>query len=203
MVGLIVLSELGVNIAPLLAGAGVLGIAIGFGSQKLVQDIITGAFILFEDTIAVGDAVKVGEHVGTVEAISIRAIKIRDGNGSLHTVPFGAVSTVINSSRGFNYAAIDIPVAYAVETDKATQVIVDLGAEMRADPKWDAMMIDPLEVQGVERFDAASVILRVRIKTTPGDRMTLIREFNRRLKQRFDAAGISMSSPQAQKVVSD
>ncbi|WP_096704597.1 mechanosensitive ion channel domain-containing protein [Magnetospirillum sp. 15-1] len=203
MVGLIVLSELGVNIAPLLAGAGVLGIAIGFGSQKLVQDIITGAFILFEDTIAVGDAVKVGEHVGTVEAISIRAIKIRDGNGSLHTVPFGAVSTVINSSRGFNYAAIDIPVAYAVETDKATQVIVDLGTEMRADPKWDAMMIDPLEVQGVERFDAASVILRVRIKTTPGDRMTLIREFNRRLKQRFDAAGISMSSPQAQKVVSD
>ncbi len=203
MVGLIVLSELGVNIAPLLAGAGVLGIAIGFGSQKLVQDIITGAFILFEDTMAVGDAVKVGEHVGTVEAISIRAIRIRDGNGSLHTVPFGAVSTVVNSSRGFNYAAIDVPVAYAVDTDEATRVIVELGAEMLGEAGWGAMMVDPLEVQGVERFDAASVILRVRIKTTPGDRMTLIREFNRRLKQRFDAAGISMSSPQAQKMVSD
>nr|WP_068431114.1 mechanosensitive ion channel domain-containing protein [Magnetospirillum sp. XM-1]CUW38310.1 Putative Small-conductance mechanosensitive channel\ len=201
-VGLIVLSEIGVNIAPLLAGAGVLGIAIGFGSQKLVQDIITGAFILFEDTVAVGDSVKVGEHVGTVESLSIRALKIRDGNGSLHTVPFGAVSTVINSSRGFNYAAIDVPVAYEVDTDRATEIILALGAEMRGEAVWGAMMIDPVEVQGVERFDSASVILRVRIKTTPGDRMTLIREFNRRLKQRFSAAGISMSSPQAQKVVS-
>ncbi|KIL98208.1 Potassium efflux system KefA protein / Small-conductance mechanosensitive channel [Paramagnetospirillum magnetotacticum MS-1] len=200
-VGLIVLSELGVNIAPLLAGAGVLGIAIGFGSQKLVQDIITGAFVLFEDTIAVGDAVKVGEHVGTVEAISIRAIKIRDGNGALHTVPFGAVSTVINSSRGFNYAAMDVPVAYEVDTDKAAEVIIALGAEMRGEAVWGAMMIDPVEVQGIERFDSASVVLRVRIKTTPGDRVTLIREFHRRLKQRFDAAGIHMSSPQAQRVV--
>jgi moderate conductance mechanosensitive channel len=202
-VGLIVLSEVGVNIAPLLAGAGVLGIAIGFGSQKLVQDIITGAFVLFEDTIAVGDAVKLGEHVGTVEAISIRAIKIRDGNGALHTVPFGAVTTVINSSRGFNYAAMDIPIAYGVDTDRAAEVIAALGAEMRDEPAWGAMMTEPLEVQGVERFDAASVILRVRIKTTPGDRVTLTREFNRRLKRRFDAAGIRMSSPQAQKVVSD
>jgi small-conductance mechanosensitive channel len=200
-VGLIVLSELGVNIAPLLAGAGVLGIAIGFGSQKLVQDIITGAFILFEDTIAVGDAVKVGEHVGTVESISIRALKIRDGNGSLHTVPFGAVSTVVNSSRGFNYAAMDVPVAYEVDTDHATRVIEDLSAEMRAEDKWGAMMLDPLEVQGVERFDSASVILRARIRTTPGDRLTLIREFNRRLKHRFDAAGIAMASPVAQRVV--
>lgn len=201
-VGLIVLSEIGVNIAPLLAGAGVLGIAIGFGSQKLVQDIITGAFILFEDTVAVGDSVKVGEHVGTVESLSIRALKIRDGNGSLHTVPFGAVSTVINSSRGFNYAGIDVPVAYEVDTDRAGEAILALAAEMRGEPVWGAMMIDPAEVLGVERFDAASVILRVRIKTTPGDRMTLIREFNRRLKQRFDAADIAMSSPQAQKVVS-
>jgi small-conductance mechanosensitive channel len=202
-VSLIVLSEIGVNIAPLLAGAGVLGIAIGFGSQKLVQDIITGAFILFEDTIAVGDTVKVGEHVGTVEALSIRAIRIRDGNGSLHTVPFGAVSTVINSSRGFNYAAFDVPVAYEVDTDRATTIILALGAEMREEAAWGAMMVDPAEVQGVERFDVSSVALRVRIKTTPGDRMTLIREFNRRLKRRFDAEGIAMSSPHAQKMVSD
>lgn len=202
-VGLIVLSEIGVNIAPLLAGAGVLGIAIGFGSQKLVQDIITGAFILFEDTVAVGDSVKVGEHVGTVESLSIRALKIRDGNGALHTVPFGAVSTVINSSRGFNYAGIDVPVAYEVDTDRATEIILAVGADMRDEAAWGAMMIDPVEVQGVERFDAASVILRVRIKTTPGDRVTLIREFNRRLKQRFGTAGIAMSSPQVQRVVSE
>lgn len=202
-VGLIVLSELGINIAPLLAGAGVLGIAVGFGSQKLVQDIITGAFILFEDTIAVGDTVKVGEHAGTVESLSVRAIKIRDGNGALHTVPFGAVSTVINSSRGFNYAAFDVPVAYEVDTDRAGAEITALSDEMRSEDKWGKMMLDPVEVQGIERFDAASVILRVRIKTSPGDRLTLIREFNRRLKHRFDAAGIAMSSPQAQKVVGD
>ncbi|MBI3447253.1 MAG: mechanosensitive ion channel [Magnetospirillum sp.] len=201
MVGLIVLSELGVNIAPLLAGAGVLGIAIGFGSQKLVQDIITGAFVLFDDTLSVGDSVKVGEHVGTVEAISIRAIKIRDGNGALHTVPFGAVSTVINSSRGFNYAGFDIPIAYEVDSDKVTELLVALGAEMQAEPVWGAMMIDAVEVQGIERFDAASVVMRARIKTTPGDRVTLIREFHRRLKHRFDAAGIAMASAQAQRVV--
>ena len=201
MVGLIVLSELGVNIAPLLAGAGVIGIAIGFGSQKLVQDVITGAFILFEDTISLGDTIKVGDHAGTVEAISVRAIRVRDGNGALHTIPFGAVSTVINSSRGFNYAAFDIPVAYEVDLDKVAALLRDLGAEMQAEPAWGAMIVDPLEVQGIERFDAASVVMRARIKTTPGDRLTLIREFHRRLKQRFDAAGIHMNSPQAQKVV--
>lgn len=196
MVGLIVLSELGVNIAPLLAGAGVLGIAIGFGSQKLVQDIITGAFILFEDTIAVGDAVKLGEHAGTVEAISIRAVRLRDANGSLHTVPFGAVTTVVNATKGFNYAVFDVGISYAEDTDRVASIMVELGAELQADEKWGSFMAESLEVQGVERFDASAVIMRARVKTTPGDRNALIREFNRRIKQRFDAAGIEMPYPQ-------
>ncbi len=198
MVTLILLSELGVNIAPLLAGAGVLGIAIGFGSQKLVQDIITGIFILFEDTIAVGDTVKLGEHAGTVEAISIRAIRLRDANGSLHTVPFSAVTTVVNATKGFNYAVFDIGIAYAQDTDQVAALMVELGAELQADPKWGVYMAEALEVQGVERFDASSVIMRARVKTTPGDRNALIREFNRRIKQRFDAAGIEMPFPQLQ-----
>ena len=201
MVGLIILSELGVNIAPLLAGAGVLGIAIGFGSQKLVQDIITGAFILFEDTVAIGDTVKLGDHAGTVEALSIRAIRLRDANGSLHTIPFGAVNTVVNSTKGFNYAVFDVPLAYSQDTDRVTAILIALGAELQADGKWGAFMAEPLEVQGVERFDPSSVILRARVKTTPGDRFALGREFNRRLKQRFDAEGIEFPGSPAQMVL--
>ena len=198
MVGLMVLSELGVNIAPLLAGAGVLGIAIGFGSQKLVQDIITGAFILFEDTVAVGDAVKLGENAGTVEALSIRAIRLRDANGSLHTIPFGSVNTVVNATKGFNYAVFDVGIAYSQDTDAVAAILADLGTELAADPKWGAFMAAPLEVLGVERFDPSAVIMRARVKTTPGDRFALGREFNRRLKQRFDAAGVEFPFPQAQ-----
>ncbi len=203
MVGLIVLSELGINIAPLLAGAGVLGIAIGFGSQKLVQDVITGAFILFEDTIAVGDAVKLGEHAGTVEAISIRAIRLRDGNGALHTVPFSAVTTVINSSRGFNYAVFDIGVGYGEDIDRVAAVLAELGGELRADAHWGAMMVEAIEVPGIERFDPSAVVMRARIKTTPGDRQALTCEFNRRLKQRFDALGIEMPLPQTRVWIGD
>ncbi|TAN74761.1 MAG: mechanosensitive ion channel [Magnetospirillum sp.] len=198
MVGLIVLSELGINIAPLLAGAGVLGIAIGFGSQKLVQDIITGAFILFEDTIAIGDTVKLGEHAGTVEDLSIRAIRLRDANGSLHTVPFGAVGTVVNATKGFNYAVFDVAIGYSQDTDAVAAVLTELGAELQADPKWGGFMAEPMEVLGVERFDPSSVIIRARVKTTPGDRFALGREFNRRLKLRFDAAGIAFPLPQTQ-----
>jgi len=198
MVVLIVLSELGVNIAPLLAGAGVLGIAIGFGSQKLVQDIIAGAFILFEDTIAVDDIVKLGEHAGKVEAISIRAIRLRDANGGLHTIPFGSVGTVVNLTKEFNYAVFDIGIAYAEDTDRVASIITDLGAELQADEKWGPIMAEPLEVLGVERFDASAVIMRARVKTTPGDRFGLTREFNRRIKQRFDAAGIEFPFPQTQ-----
>ncbi|MBI2235861.1 MAG: mechanosensitive ion channel [Magnetospirillum sp.] len=196
LVSLIVLSELGVNIAPLLAGAGVVGIAVGFGAQKLVQDIITGAFILFEDTIAVGDAVKVGEHAGAVEAISIRAIRLRDAQGSLHTIPFSAVTTVVNLTKGFSYAVMDVGVAYREDTDRVSAVLAGIGAEMQADPRWAAGIVEPLEVLGVERFDASAVVIRARIKTLPAEKWPVLREFNRRVKKRFDAEGIEMPFPQ-------
>jgi small conductance mechanosensitive channel len=198
LVALVALSELGINIAPLLAGAGVLGIAVGFGSQKLVQDIITGLFILFEDTMAVGDAVKIGDHAGTVEALSIRAIRLRDSNGNLHTVPFSAVTTVVNATKGFNFAVFDVGIAYHEDTDRVAGVLSEIGADLKSDPKWGAMMAADLEVLGVERFDPSAVILRARVKTTPGDHFALMREFNRRLKQRFDALGIEMPFPQTQ-----
>jgi len=131
MVRLIVLSELGVNIAPLLAGAGVVGVAIGFGSQKLVQDVITGAFILFEDTIAVGDTVKIGEHTGTVEAMTIRTLKLRDATGQVHTLPFSAVSSVVNQSRDFAYYLFDLGVSYQADVDQVMETIRTVGEEMR------------------------------------------------------------------------
>ena len=196
LVSLIVLSELGVNIAPLLAGAGVVGIAVGFGSQKLVQDIITGAFILFEDTIAVGDAVKVGEHSGAVEAMSIRAIRLRDAQGSVHTIPFSAVTTVVNLTKGFSYAVIDVGVSYSEDTDRVAAVLAEIGTEMQAEPRWAAAIVEPLEVLGVERFDASAVVIRARIKTDPDEKWPALREFNRRMKKRFDAEGIEMPFPQ-------
>lgn len=196
MVALIVLSELGVNIAPLLAGAGVVGIAIGFGSQKLVQDVITGAFILFEDTIAVGDVVNLGSHGGVVEAMSIRAIRLRDTAGAVHTVPFSAVGTVINMSKQFAFAVFDIGVAYREDPDQVMALMRDIGKEMREDPAFGPLVVEDLEILGLERFDASAVVIRARFKTVPLKQWTISREFNLRLKRRFDAEGVEMPFPQ-------
>jgi moderate conductance mechanosensitive channel len=196
MATLIVLSELGVNIAPLLAGAGIIGVAIGFGSQKLVQDVITGAFILFEDTIAVGDVVNLGSHGGVVEALSIRAIRLRDIQGSLHTVPFSAVGTVINMSRDFAYALFDIGIAYGADADRVMGVIEDLGRDMAEDSEFGSQILAPLEMMGLDRFDASSVVIRARFKTVAMKQWAVGREFNRRLKRRFDDLGIEIPFPQ-------
>ena len=192
MVTLMVLSELGVNIAPLLAGAGVVGVAIGFGSQKLVQDVITGAFILFEDTIAVGDVVKIGDNSGTVEALTIRTIRIRAANGQLHTLPFSSVSTVINMSRDFAYHTFDISVAYNEDVDRVMEAIRAVGDGMQADEAWNASLPDPIEVFGVDKFDGEQVVIRGRLKTIPGKQWAAGREFNHRLKKKFDELGVTM-----------
>jgi small conductance mechanosensitive channel len=197
MVGLIVLAELGVNIAPLLAGAGVVGIAIGFGAQSLVKDVITGAFILFEDTIAVGDLVRLDAHAGTVEALSIRAIRLRDGTGALHTVPFSAVGTVVNMSRDFAYAVFEIGVSYDSDTDHVVAVMQDVGDDLAADAEYGSDMIEPLEVWGIERFEASAVVIKARCKTRPMKQWRISREYNRRLKKRFETEGIEIPLPQS------
>ncbi|HVI52951.1 MAG TPA: mechanosensitive ion channel domain-containing protein [Candidatus Sulfotelmatobacter sp.] len=194
MVTLMVLSELGVNIAPLLAGAGVVGVAIGFGSQKLVQDVITGAFILFEDTIAVGDSVKIGDNVGTVEGLTIRTIRLRAGNGQLHTLPFSSVSTVINMSRDFAYHTFEISVAYNEDVDRVIEAIREVGDTLRGESEWAQSLPEPIEVFGVDNFDGASVVIRGRLKAVPGMQAPAGREFNRRLKKMFDEIGVEMPS---------
>jgi small conductance mechanosensitive channel len=191
--GLMVLSEIGVNIGPLLAGAGIVGIAIGFGSQALVKDVINGLFILIEDTLAVGDVVDVGGgHTGTVERISIRSLKLRDMAGTVHTIPFSAVTTVNNLTRDYAYVVADIGIVYRQDPDRAIAVLREVGAELRQVPEIASYMIEPLEIVGVDRFTDSAVVIRVRIKTRPLRQWAVGREFNRRMKKAFDRNGIEM-----------
>lgn len=192
MAVLAILSELGINIAPLLAGAGVIGLAIGFGAQTLVKDIITGAFILFEDTISVGDVVRVSGQTGSVEAISVRSIRLRDLQGTVHTIPFSSVDIVTNLTKDFAYFVADMGVAYNVHTDKVVEVMRDVAEKLIADKAYGQDVLAPFEVVGVERFDESAVIVRGRIKTRPGQQWRIGREFNRRIKARFDEEGIEI-----------
>jgi hypothetical protein len=188
--GLIVLSEIGVNIAPLLAGAGVIGLAIGFGSQKLVQDIITGLFLLLENAMQVGDVVSLGGMSGSVENLSIRTIRLRALDGSVHIVPFSAVTTVTNMTRDFGYAVVDIGVGLNEEPDHIAVVLREIAQAMRLEKEWRPVILADLEVMGVERFTDLAWVMRMRIKTLPASRWAVGRELNRRIKQRFDALAI-------------
>jgi moderate conductance mechanosensitive channel len=192
MVGLMVLSEVGVNIAPLLAGAGVVGLAVGFGSQALVKDLITGLFILAEDTLAVGDVVDVGKGAGVVEAISIRTIRLRDDAGTLQTVPFSEVTTVKNMTREFAYALHDVGVLFREDADRVIAVLRAVAQEMAADPAWSSRVLAPLDVYGLVNFTDSAQVIRVRLKTAPLQQWLVHNEFNRRLKKAFDAHGIEM-----------
>ena len=201
IVALNTLSEIGVNVAPLLAGAGVVGLAIGFGSQKLVQDVITGIFLLFEDAVAVGDVVKIGSESGVVEQLSIRSIKLRALDGSLHIIPFSAVTSVTNMTRDFAFAVLDVSVAYGEDTDRVVEVLREMATEMRADAKYRSAIRDELDVMGVEQLADSGVVIRVRLKTEPAQRWNVLREMNRRVKRRFDELGIEIPYPHQKLVI--
>ncbi len=188
--GLMVLSEIGLNIAPLLAGAGVVGLAIGFGSQKLVQDIITGLFLLLENAMQVGDVVSLGGLSGTVEALSIRTIRLRALDGSVHIVPFSAVTTVTNQTRDFGFAVVDVSIGLTEDPERIAELVRAAASEMRAEPRWEHVIRDDLDVLGVERFLDAALVLRTRTKTVPGQRWAVARELNRRIKARFDELAV-------------
>jgi small conductance mechanosensitive channel len=196
MVALIVLSELGLNIAPLLAGAGVVGLAIGFGAQTLVKDVINGIFILIEDTIAIGDIVDVDGHAGVVEAMTIRSIRLRDFSGAVHTVPFSAVATVKNLTKDFSYYVFDVGVSYREDVDRVMAVLREIGAEMQADEAYRRSILEPIEVVGLDQFGDSAVVIRGRIKTRPIKQWEVGREFNRRMKRAFDEKGIEIPFPQ-------
>jgi moderate conductance mechanosensitive channel len=194
-VALVLLSELGVNVAPLLAGAGIAGIAVGFGAQSLVKDVITGLFILMQDAVAVGDVVTVAGSSGLVEQISIRSIRLRGLDGTVILVPFSEVGTVHNMTKDFSYALFNIGISYREDVDEVIGVISALAEELRADPEYHWRILETIEVLGLDQFADSAVIIKARIKTKPIQQWNVMREYNRRLKRRFDELGIEMPFP--------
>jgi small conductance mechanosensitive channel len=190
MVVLIVLSELGIDIAPLLAGAGVVGLAIGFGAQTLVKDVITGFFILVEDVVSIGDVVDLDGRSGVVEAMTIRSIRLRDSTGAVHTVPFSAVTTVKNLTKDYAYAVFNVRAAVDEEIDRIVSVLKEIGAELQRDPSLSHDIRAGLEVLGVDRLEDEALVVQARIMTAPGSQWSVSREFNHRLKAAFDERGI-------------
>ncbi len=196
LVTLIALSELGLNIGPLLAGAGVVGLAVGFGAQTLVKDVITGLFILFEDTISVGDVVNVGGKGGLVEGMNIRTIRLRDFDGTVHTIPFSAVTSVSNMTKDFSYYVFDVAIPYHENADRVVSVLHGIGDELRKDPRFAPLILEPLEVLGVDSFQESAAVIKARIKTLPIQQWNVGREFNGRMKARFIELGIDFPLPQ-------
>lgn len=193
--GMLVLNELGISIAPILATAGVAGIAIGFGAQSLVRDYFSGFFLLVEDQIRLGDVVVVAGIGGLVEEVTLRYVRLRDFEGHVHFVPNGEIKTVTNRTREFAQALIEIGVAYRENVDEALAVMREVGQGLRADPAWSARILNDTEIIGVERWDDSAVILRCRLKVVGIEQWNVKREFLRRLKKEFDARGIEIPFP--------
>ena len=194
--GMLVLSELGVSVAPILGAAGVAGLAVGFGAQSLVRDYFTGFFLLVEDQIRQGDVVKLGDHAGLVEQVTLRYVQLRDYDGHVHFVPNGCITSVVNMGRGHAQAVVDVGVAYSVDVDAAMGVMQEVAADMRRDADQAARILGDLEMAGVERWADSAVVIRARFKVAPLEQWNVRREYLRRLKNAFDRAGIEIPFPQ-------
>ena len=194
--GLTVLQELRVNILPVLTGAGILGLAVGFGAQTLVKDFISGFFLILENQVRVGDVVQINGTGGLVEEINLRTIVLRDVNGTVHILPCGTVTMLSNLSMDFAYAVLDVGVAYRHDTDEVVKLLVTIANEMQQTNDFGELILEPLDVLGVEAFGDNSVTIRVRMKTQPLAQFAVTREYRRRVKKAFDAAGIEIPFPQ-------
>ena len=194
--GLNALHQVGVNIMPILAGVGILSLAVGFGAQTLVKDIINGLFILVEDSIAVGDVVTSRGTGGLVEAVNLRTIWLRDLQGNVHIIPNSQVEMITNMTKDYSYYLLDVGVAYREDTDEVITALQEIDAEMRADAAFAADILAPIEILGVDRFTDSAVVLRARLQTKPIKQWAVGREFNRRMKKLFDARGIELPFPQ-------
>jgi len=194
--GMLVLAEIGVSVAPILGAAGVVGLAVGFGAQSLVKDYFTGFFLLLENQIRQGDVVKLGDHGGLVEEVTLRYVQLRDYDGNVHFVPNGTISTVVNMSRGYAQAVVDVGIAYREDVDRVMDVMRDVAAGLRGDPAHAARILDDLEVAGVERWDDSAVVIRARFRVAALEQWTVRREYLRRLKRAFDERGIEIPFPQ-------
>ncbi|MCP2022581.1 UNVERIFIED_ORG: small-conductance mechanosensitive channel [Pseudomonas reinekei] len=192
---IVALANMGMNVTPLLAGAGVIGLAIGFGAQSLVADLITGLFIIIEDSLAIDDYVDVGGHLGTVEGLTIRTVRLRDIDGIVHTIPFSEIKSIKNYSREFGYAIFRVAVPANMDIDNAIKLMREVGQKMRTDPLQRRNIWSPLEFQGVESFESGNAILRARFKTAPIKQWEVSRAFNLSLKRYMDEAGLDLATP--------
>ncbi len=190
-----ILENFGISIAPLLAGAGIVGLAFGFGGQYLIRDIINGLFILIEGQYRINDVVQIGEHGGLVESVNLRMTQLRDLEGRVIYIPNGEIKTVINFTKGYAHALLNVGVAYKENVDQVMAVIKELGKELRGDPSFGRLVIDDLEMLGVDEFGDSQVTIKFRIKTLPIKQWEVAREFRRRLKNRFDELGIEIPFP--------
>ena len=193
--GIVILGELGISIAPILGAAGVVGLAIGFGAQSLVKDYFTGIFLLLENQLRQGDVVEVGGKSGIVEEVTLRYVRMRDYDGNVHYVPNGGITTVTNMTRGYAHAVIDVGIAYREDVDQALKVMREVGAELCADSIFASKILEDIEIAGVNEWGDSAVILRCRFKVAPIEQWGVRREYLRRLKYAFDAAGIEIPFP--------
>ncbi len=189
------MSAVGIQIGPLIAGAGVVGVAIGFGSQTLVKDVISGMFYLLDDAFRVGEYIESGNYKGTVESFSLRSVKLRHSRGYLFTVPFGELGAVQNMSRDWVIDKFSINVGYDTDVDKARKIVKKIGQQLADDPEFKSIVIEPLKMQGVQNFGDYGIELRIKMKTRPGEQFTMKRRAYVLIKKAFDEAGITIPVP--------
>jgi len=192
---LMVLKQVGIEIGPLLAGAGIVGLAVGFGAQSLVKDIIGGFFILLENLMNVGDIVEIAGSAGVVESINLRVTVLRDLDGNVHIVPNGEIGVVTNMTREYSQAMVEIGVAYKEDVDEVIRVLEEVADTMRKDGNFATLILDPLEVLGLDSFGDSSVNIKVRLRTLPAKQWVVAREFRKRVKKAFDEKGIEIPFP--------
>jgi small-conductance mechanosensitive channel len=192
---LMVLRELRVDIMPILTGAGILGLAIGFGAQTLVKDLIAGFFLILENHIRVGDIAVINNTGGLVETINLRTTVLRDLEGVVHVFPNGSVETLSNRTKDFSFYVVNVGVAYKEDTDAVTDVLREVGVELAADPLYRDAVLEPLEILGVDAFEDSQVTIKIRIKTVPLAQWNVGRELRRRIKKAFDKKGIEIPFP--------
>lgn len=193
--GSLVLSEFGISIAPILATAGVVGVAVGFGAQSLIKDYFNGFFLLLENQISQGDVVEAGGKGGLVEEVTLRYVRLRDYDGNVHYIPNSTITTVTNMSRQFAFAVVDVNIAYREDIDSILDIMRGVGAGMRTDPVFGGKIMEDLEIAGVDKWADSAVILRCRFKVQPLAQWDVRREFLRRMKYAFDKQGIEIPFP--------
>jgi small conductance mechanosensitive channel len=200
---MMLLSEFGVEVGPLIAGAGIIGLAVGFGAQTLVKDFLTGFFLIIEDSVSIGDVAKINDTSGTVEEMTLRTIKLRQFDGTLSVFPYSEAQIIHNMTKLFSFYVFDLSIAYSADIQKALDVVKQTGDALQNDPEFKQFILAPIEIFGVDSLADSAVMLKARFKTTPIKQWSVGREYLKRIKLAFDAAGVEIPFPHLKLVAPD